>query len=88
MPVRELFEVLKGHKNLVHLRLRGNQIGPEGAKWVAEALKTNRTLRELDLRGTLSRIGSFLFFFFFFSATLQQTRSRTMAQSKLQKRLK
>ena len=40
-----------------------NQIGPEGAKHFAEALKVNKTLKELDLQGLFS------FFFFHFLKT-------------------
>ena len=45
----ELSEVLN-KTNLVRINLGHNKIGDEGAKCLGEALKSNKTLKELDLR--------------------------------------
>ncbi|KAF9989650.1 hypothetical protein BGZ75_005491 [Mortierella antarctica] len=45
-----------------NLDLRGNSIGEDGAKALAEALKTNSTLATLDLRGNSMRLNSLLAF--------------------------
>ena len=39
------------HRSLTTVELNNNNIGDEGAKALAEALRVNHTLRKLDLRG-------------------------------------
>ena len=42
---KKLVEILKTNQRLIHLNLRLNHIGPEGATAFAEALETNHTIK-------------------------------------------
>lgn len=48
---KELFDSLKGNRELIHIILDENNLGDPGVRLLAEVLKENRSLRQVDLDG-------------------------------------